>query len=165
MIKQLLALSLVFVSSSAFAASSGGTAGGGSDGCGLGWQVTQKRSLIATTTRGTTNAVVPPGFGMTSGTIGCDQHEFAVNDQKAIQFVASNYEPLMSEMAEGRGEYLQAFHQTMSCAPGTYGQFTTTLQKSFPTLSTNSGNVVNFYNGVKQELKKDAVLSQSCDVI
>ena len=47
--------------------------GGGSDGCGLGSEVTQKKSLLATTTRGTTNGTIPPAFGMTSGTIGCDQ--------------------------------------------------------------------------------------------
>src|SRR3954471_20570420 len=96
----LVAIALALVSSAAFASD-----GGGSDGCGLGWQVTQKKSFLGTTTRGTTNAVVPPTFGMTSGTIGCDQHGFAKNDQKAIEFVAANYEPLMVEMAQGNGEY------------------------------------------------------------
>ncbi|MFM8315218.1 MAG: DUF3015 family protein [Deltaproteobacteria bacterium] len=51
----------------------------GTDSCGLGWQVTQKKSFLATTTRGTTNAFVPPTFGMTFGTIGCDKHSFAKN--------------------------------------------------------------------------------------
>ena len=58
----ILSVGLVLSSASVFAASPGGT-----DSCGLGWHVTQDKSLLATVTRSTTNAVVPPTFGMTSG--------------------------------------------------------------------------------------------------
>ncbi|MGZ3705003.1 MAG: DUF3015 family protein, partial [Bdellovibrionota bacterium] len=86
--------------------------GGGSDGCGLGWQVTQKKSFLATTTRGTTNGVVPPTFGMTSGTIGCDQHSFAKNELPALNMVATNQDALMIDIAAGGGENLAALAQT-----------------------------------------------------
>lgn len=50
------------------------------DGCGLGWEVTSSETMIGTTTRGTTNAVVPPTFGMTTGTLGCKKLDIASND-------------------------------------------------------------------------------------
>lgn len=90
--------------------------GGGSDGCGLGWQVTQKKSLLGTFTRATTNAVVPPTFGMTTGTIGCDQHSIAMRDVPAAQFVATNYDALMMDMAQGEGENLSALSNSLGCS-------------------------------------------------
>ncbi|MGZ3653307.1 MAG: DUF3015 family protein [Bdellovibrionota bacterium] len=89
--------------------------GGGSDGCGLGWQVTQKKSFLATTTRGTTNGVVPPTFGMTSGTIGCDQHSFAKNEMPAVNMVATNQDAIMIDIAAGGGENIAALAQAMGC--------------------------------------------------
>lgn len=60
------------------------TSPGGSDGCGLGWEVTGEKTMLATTTRGTTNAFVPPTFGMTSGTIGCETHRFVQKKKKPL---------------------------------------------------------------------------------
>ncbi len=79
-----------------------------SDGCGLGWQVTKKKTLSATTTRGTTNSVVPPTFGMTTGTIGCAKHGFVKKNKQLIHFVEVNFEALQSDMVNGRGETLSA---------------------------------------------------------
>lgn len=86
------------------------------DGCGLGWQVTKKRSFIATTTRNTTNSVVPPTFGMSSGTLDCEQHSFAKNEQPAVNFVADNQDSLFMDMAQGSGEHLAALSQAMGCS-------------------------------------------------
>ena len=114
-----VALALV-ISASAQAAT-----GGGSDGCGLGWQVTQKKSLLGTFTRATTNAVVPPTFGMTTGTIGCDQHSIARRDVPAAQFVATNYDALLLDMAQGQGEALSALSHVMGCNDAAaFGQMT-----------------------------------------
>lgn len=104
----LLIAAIAMMSSAAFATDS-------SDGCGLGWQITQDKTLIATTTRGTTNAFVPPTFGMTSGTIGCDQHDFAANEMEGATYAATNFEMLKHEMAQGQGETLAAFAQTLGC--------------------------------------------------
>ncbi|MBN22066.1 MAG: hypothetical protein CL678_12365 [Bdellovibrionaceae bacterium] len=101
----------------AFAKDGGDIQGGGSDGCGLGWQVTQKKSLFATATRGTTNSFVPPTFGMTTGTIGCDKHKITKNEQKeAAVYAETNFEMLSDELATGNGEYLVSFAETLGCA-------------------------------------------------
>ncbi|MGE3975064.1 MAG: DUF3015 family protein [Bdellovibrionales bacterium] len=120
-----------------------------SDGCGLGWQVTDKKTLVATTTRQTTNAVVPPSFGMTSGTIGCAQHGFAAKEQQAVEFVAGNYEPLIMEMAKGQGEYVTALSQTMGCK--NTAAFGASLKNNYSSIVGKSSNAVELYNNVKSQ--------------
>ncbi len=89
------------------------------DGCGLGWQVTNSETMIGTTTRGTTNAFVPPSFGMTSGTIGCKQLAFAANDREAVNYVVNNYLNLKQQLAVGHGEYVEGLSEIMNCNSST----------------------------------------------
>lgn len=134
----LLSLMSFFAVTLAQAASNGG----GSDGCGLGWQVTDKKTMIATTTRGTTNAFVPPTFGMTSGTIGCDQHAFAMRDLPASQLVATHFDALMMDMAKGEGESLAALAAAVDCQDvAAFGSMT---KREFSNLSksTNAPEMV-----------------------
>ncbi len=85
------------------------------DGCGLGWEVTDKETFLATTTRATTNFVVPPTFGMTTGTLGCKQLTFAANEREAVNYVVQNFSNLKQELAIGSGEYSDALSEVMSC--------------------------------------------------
>ncbi len=121
MFKFVLIASLVLGSFAAFADPD-------TDSCGLGWQVTKKKTFSATTTRGTTNSVVPPTFGMTSGTIGCAQHSLVKADMKPLHYADANYENLMTEIAQGQGEYLAGFAATMGCSSA---EFSTALQSNF----------------------------------
>jgi len=118
---------------------------GGSDMCGLGWQVTDKKSFLATTTRGTTNYVVPSTFGMTSGTIGCDQHSIAQRELPAVNYVATNKDALLIEMAAGKGESLSALAQTMGCSDAQV--FARKAQESYASLASSSS--VELYKNVK----------------
>ena len=137
---KVLAIAILMSSFSVFAA--GDSNAPGTDGCGLGWQVTQKKTFSATTTRGTTNAVIPPTFGMTSGTIGCEQHSLVKAEMKQIHYADANYENLMNEIAEGKGEFLTGFAQTMGCKDS--AEFSSALQSQFGTISTanNAGELV-----------------------
>lgn len=137
--KILMAALLVLFSVPAFAGD-----GGGSDGCGLGWQVTQKKSFLATTTRATTNAIVPPTFGMSSGTIGCDQHTFAKKEMPALEYVASNYDTLLLEMSTGSGETLAALSLTMGCG----SDFSAATKTNFGMLVESKG-AVDLYSRLK----------------
>jgi len=130
-------------------------------GCGLGWQVTKKRTMIATTTRGTTNGFVHPSYGMTSGTIGCEQHSFAQEDRPAAAYVASNQEQLKMEMAEGRGEYLSAFARTLGCSDADLGAFGQMTQKNYESIVDDSSE--NMLKNVKREMQKDSKLN-GCSV-
>lgn len=141
-----------------------GIVGGGSDGCGLGWQVTDKRTMIGTTTRGTTNAVIPPTFGMTSGTIGCEQHQFAKNEMNAVNYVASNTEALSVEMAQGSGEYVTGLALEMGCSATQIPAFGQALQNNFEAIVPASANGAQMYKNVRNMIRNDAALSQSCGV-
>jgi len=122
------------------------------DGCGLGWQVTDSRTMIATTTRGTTNAFVPPSFGMTSGTIGCDQIPFAKNEQEAATFVASNYQTLKSELAVGHGEYVSAMIESFGCASGQVPAISAKIQKNYGTVVAPTENATQLFNNLRSEV-------------
>lgn len=119
---------------------------GGTDSCGLGWQVTQKKSLMATCTRGTTNGVVPPTFGMSTGTIGCESHPISKNDTKAVEFVATNYDSLRLEMAAGQGENLAALARTMGCADASVDSFGRAVQGQYETVVGNGSRIEMFQN-------------------
>ncbi len=139
-----------FVGAAAYAGSPGG-----SDMCGLGWEITNKKSFLATTTRGTTNAFVPPTFGMTTGTIGCDQHSLAQADIPAAQFVASHYDALMMDMAMGQGESLQALAQAMGCSSSeAFGDMT---RRNFSSL-TEDASALELVKRLREEAKKNPVL-------
>lgn len=130
----LLAISTLILGATAQASTPGG-----SDICGLGWQITNKKTMIATTTRATTNAFVPPTFGMTSGTIGCDQHPIALRDIPAAQFVATNYDALLLDMAQGEGEMLAAFAHAVGCTDTvSFGEMT---RKEFSALTDGADSV------------------------
>ena len=134
----------------------------GTDGCGLGWQVYQKKTMLGTTIRGTTNAVVPPTFGMTSGTMGCDQHQLAKNDVDAARYAFNNQEPLSIEMAQGEGEYLAAFAKTLGCDDSVQGEFAKMTQENYAAIAGNNASAIEMLQNVKAQVKKNAALSQSC---
>ncbi|MGE4232164.1 MAG: DUF3015 family protein [Bacteriovoracia bacterium] len=133
-----------------------------SDGCGLGWQVTDKKTWLGTTTRGTTNAFVPPTFGMTTGTIGCDRHPIAKNEKDAAVYVVNNMESLSVEMAQGQGEFLTAFAQTMGCADT--AAFGRAMQSHYSDIMKDEG-ALNVFDNIKAQIRNDAALAANCNII
>lgn len=134
----------------------------GTDGCGLGWQVTQKKTILGTSIRGTTNAFVPPTFGMTSGTLGCDKHEIAKNDMDAAKFAFNNQEPLSIEMAQGQGEYLAGFAKTLGCDDSVHADFAKMTQENYETIVIEDQSALSLLKNVKAQIRKHPVLSESC---
>ncbi|MCY4643310.1 MAG: DUF3015 family protein [Bacteriovoracales bacterium] len=124
----LMVMGLVCVSlgmSQAFAE----TSPGGSDACGLGWSFTKSKTLSGTSTRGTTNGFIPPTFGMTSGTIGCDSHPIAAEDVPAASYAITNFDSLKHQIARGRGEVLDGLAYMMGCPQG--GEFNVILKGQY----------------------------------
>ena len=85
------------------------------DGCGLGWEVTDAETMIGTTTHGATNSVVPPSFGMTTGTVGCKKLAVAANEKEAVNYVVNNYSNLKQQLATWQGEYVEGLSEVMKC--------------------------------------------------
>lgn len=141
-----------------------GQARDSSDGCGLGWEVTQDKTLMATLTRGTTNNFVPPTFGMTTGTIGCEQHSIAQNDQGAAVYAMVNHEALLMEMASGSGEVLDAFARSMGCSDAALNDFASLTQGHFADLQGHSNGIEMFVKA-RSLVNNHPALSASCSSI
>lgn len=152
LLASVIVLASVFAQAKMAAKETMGGARDSLDGCGLGWQVTESRTMIGTTTRGTTNAFVPPAFGMTSGTIGCEQIAFAKNDQEAASFVATNYQTLKSELAIGQGEYVSAMIQSFGCSSANVPSISSDLQKKYDSVVAPTQNATELFSNLKAEI-------------
>lgn len=126
------------------------------DGCGLGWQITDQKTYTATTTRGTTNVVIPPVFGMTSGTIGCDKLEIGKKDKEGLDYVATNFEVLKSELATGEGEYVDAMAGSFGCDANSQ-KLGLAIQSNYDRVVAPAKDAVELYNGLKTIAKKACI--------
>jgi hypothetical protein len=155
--KLFIALTIVATAGFAQAKDSGKSMSGmngrtGMDGCGLGWQVTEAPTLMGTATRGTTNAIIPPSFGMTSGTIGCEQLSVAQNEQESASFVATNYQTLKSELAVGHGEYVSAMIESFGCSSNQVPALSQKIQQNYQSVVAPTQNATELYKNLKNEI-------------
>lgn len=134
---------------------------GGTDSCGLGWSVTSSKSLVGTSTRGTTNGTVPPTFGMTSGTSNCDAHSIVQKEMDAVRFVAMNVEPLAVDMASGSGEYIDALAMAMGCHESAPlgAAIRENLQNLLPSKKLGG---IEFYKSLRGVVRSNPALAVSC---
>ena len=146
--KKLLIFSLSVFSVASFAKST-------FDGCGLGWEVMDKKTVVGTTVRATTNYVVSPTFGMTSGTMGCDKFEgLATNEIANAQYVASNYDMIRTELALGSGEYLTGAMDSFSaCGEEKLLPY---VKENFEQVVTSAKDGIELYKNLK------AASNQAC---
>lgn len=159
--KKILLIALVGLIPSAAFAAAGGTSPGGSDSCGLGWQVTDKKTMVATTTRGTTNYFIPYTFGITTGTMGCEKHDFAKKEVEAAVYAANNVDTLNIDFAKGQGEYLTAFAQSMGCNDSDVNMLGAEVKRNYGSISS-SANGVELYKAVRSVIRGNSRLAVSC---
>ena len=91
----------------------------GEAGCGPGSVIFKKNSLSSQTLAGTTNNYlgVIQTTAITFNTSGCTAtwSQYKNEDRERMEFVASNYWTLKSEVARGQGETLFAFQELYGC--------------------------------------------------
>ncbi len=153
----------VFATIGAFSAQ-GALAADNSSGCGLGWHVAPKQSLISSTTRAYVNATFSSTIGMTLGTSGCAKHSIVQNDKRSLHYTEVNQGQLMIELAQGRGEHLRGLVATLGCNPSGYTAVARALQRDysniFPSMSATTAPQI--LSGVKAAISKDQALSLQC---
>ena len=108
----------------------------GSSGCGPGWYILKENSMLSSTLRATTNAILWPisTLGMTFGTSNCTKHKIVQTEKESLYFVTMNYFELKNEIAMGGGEFLSGFAQTMGCPASAQSRLNSELQKNFSTV-------------------------------
>jgi hypothetical protein len=104
----------------------------GSSGCGPGWYIAKDNSLVSSSLRSTTNAVIPVATsGMTSGTSNCVQHSIVKTEEQSRHFLTHNFFEVKSESAKGQGEYIDSLAYVIGCESSAHFYFQKTLQNNF----------------------------------
>ena len=129
-----------------------GTNKTGTDGCGLGWQVTEKKTLSATTTRGTTNSVLPPTYSMTSGTSGCDQHGFVSKTKQSQHFAEVNFEAIVADISIGEGEFLATYLHTLGCSD---------VKNASSLFKSEFNQIIDAQNGSELQSKVNSIILEN----
>ena len=131
-----------------------------SSGCGIGWQVLPKQSLVSSFSRAMINGTFSNTIAMTLGTSGCAKHSIVYNEKKGLHFVEANKEVLVAEIAVGNGEYVTAMAEVFGCQDSQ--SFATMLQQNYSSLVTREDiSGVELY----QNLKNLPALKSQCSIM
>lgn len=109
-------------------------------GCGLGTMIMQGNDgllfqVLAVTTNGTFGNQT---FGITSGTLDCDQPARFVSKEQLNNFIADNMDSLANDISRGQGEYLNTLAVLMEVPEGSRTDFYATLQNNFSKIYPSS---------------------------
>lgn len=142
-------------------------AGDGSSGCGPGWYVLKKNSLVSSALRGTTNGFLGPvvTLGMTTGSSGCSKHSIVKTEKQSIHYVTNNYYELESEISKGEGVFLSGLAETIGCKANTQKTFNSELKAKYKDLFSKEGtNAESVLIKIYQTILTNKELTQSCSL-
>jgi hypothetical protein len=104
-------------------------------GCGLGtvlWGDKADGNTLSQTMQATTNGTFGnQTFGITSGTLECDQPAKFVQNERLLAFTADNMDLLARDIAAGQGETLDTVAELLEVPVAERPAFATTLQGNF----------------------------------
>ncbi len=155
--KSILVILITLGSFSVFSASGDKSLGG----CGIGWKIAPKNSMVSSTTRAITNMWFFP-FATTTGTSGCDRHSIVLNDKMKLHFTENSYHELLVEISQGRGENLTAFSRVLGCNDLATSKVASHLKVNYENLIRNSDAPESFLESVTGSLRNDLDISKSC---
>lgn len=100
---------------------------------------------------------------MTFGTSGCAQHSIVKNDKKSLHFMDANKHHLMSEMALGQGEHLNALSQIMGCSEES---FSAAMKENYTDIfRSDAVSARQLVNLVKAQMILQPELRKGCGLI
>jgi Protein of unknown function (DUF3015) len=102
-------------------------------GCGVGTMIFKGQKgvlpqILAVTTNGSFGNQT---FGMSTGTLGCEQDGVVMREHEKDVYVAANIDQIKLDMARGGGEYLATLASLMSVAPADQAAFFTLTKDRF----------------------------------
>lgn len=136
----------------------------GSAGCGLGAVIlgdqTGPVQIVAAILN---NAIVPQTSAISTGTLECTEDGVSLKDKEQEFFANVNFESLNQEIAQGRGENLQAFAYLFGCTGAGVETFSdiahTHYSSIFPSDKTNSREMLSNLQGI---MKSNPEVQASC---
>ena len=130
MVVCMILLSFMLMAGSAFA----GTARNNC-GCGLGtvlWAGNADDSVVSQTLQATTNGTFANQlFGITSGTLECEQPSKIAASERLMEFASRNMDNLARDIAKGQGESLDTLAELMEIPAAGRPEFAAQLQSHF----------------------------------
>jgi hypothetical protein len=136
---------------------------GNSAGCGLGSTIFDGKkgllpNILAATTNGSSGNQT---FGMSTGTLGCDQNDVVKSKDKTLfAFADENLNEIASDAAKGNGEYLNSVASIIEIKESDKAHFFQIVQNNFSEIfsdeNTTTKDVVASLNKV---IKSDSTLS------
>jgi len=141
--KKLLAvvvvMALLVIAGTAFAAGQARS----NTGCGLGSMLFENNGddkVVLQTFQATTNGIYGnQTFGITSGTSNCQQPKNFVSNPQLNEFMVANMDNLARDIAQGRGETLDAFAELLGVPTEKRPEFYSQLQSGFAKIFTSPG--------------------------
>lgn len=104
-------------------------------GCGLGtilWGDKADNSVMSQSLQATTNGLFGnQTFGITSGTLGCEQPANVAASERLMEFAAANMDNLARDIARGEGESLDTLAELLAVPVANRGEFYASLQGHF----------------------------------
>lgn len=104
-------------------------------GCGLGtllWGDKADNSVMSQSLQATTNGILGnQTFGITSGTLGCEQPSRVAANERLMEFAVANMDNLARDIARGEGESLDTLAELLSVPAESRSEFYGSLQGSF----------------------------------
>jgi hypothetical protein len=111
-------------------------------GCGLGTMLFKNNAdnvVLFQAFQATTNVTLGnQTFGITTGTSDCQQPKNFVSNEQAGEFMVANMDNLARDIAQGRGETLDAFADLMQVPAEKRPEFYAKLQSGFARIFTTS---------------------------
>ena len=112
-------------------------------GCGLGTMLFKgnaDNSVVLQTFQATTNGIYGnQTFGITTGTSDCQQPKNFVSNERVNEFMVANMDNLAKDIAQGRGETLDAFAELIGVPAENRAEFYAQLQSGFGRIFTSPG--------------------------
>lgn len=134
-ISALCGILLLFVAGAAFSGQAADNTG-----CGLGtvlWGNKADGSVFSQSLQATTNGTFGnQTFGITSGTLGCEQPGNVAATERLMEFTVANMDNLARDIARGEGEALETLAELLVVPEANRGEFYASLQGSFTDIFT-----------------------------
>jgi len=154
----LAAAAMMLASGSVMAAETG-------PGCGVGKLVFEgSKGILFQNLAWTTNVYLGNIFSITFGTSGCSADAVILRDKEQEVFVAANLDQLSQDMAQGRGEYVNAMAALMGCDSSVYATFGEMGQQRYGAIfADDTGSEGRVLTNLRREARANPVLANSCN--
>jgi hypothetical protein len=135
-------------------------ADGSGPGCGVGTMIFKgQQGILPQTLAGTTNGTLANQlFGISSGTLGCEQDGVVLREHEKDMYVAANFDHVKRDMARGGGEYLTTLASLMEVAPADQAAFFALTKDRFASLA--GGTSSDLIQNLDREMAADPQLSR-----